>query len=308
MVGGLEMADNLFDRRLKPGLLNALMAEAEKPGWWRDVLDDPSLIIALRGSYLNVYWQGQSLFRVSLTRGKIVATTHEKYLVDPALAGQIELRDGAFQLGELMARGFLRDYGRGTLAAMKKAANLHAGAEKRGVHLIATRNTSVVDVEIALPGKVDNKQSPRIDIAAFEDFGAEVRLAFWEAKCFDNTELWATDDAHNVIAQIGRYRAYLQKNAAQVEASYTAIASDLCRLASCSAVRQARLHHLVSRVATGQAPLRLGDAAQVGLLVFDFDQAQRDHPRWTARKNELSSSFSNGLALKAAGDARNIRL
>lgn len=302
------MGDNLFDRRLKPSLLEALVAEAEKPGWWRDVLDDPSLIIALRGSYLNVYWQGQSLFRVSLTRGQIVATTHEKYLVDPALAGQIELRDGAFQLAELMTCGFLRDYGQGTLAAMKKAANLHAGAEKRGVHLIATRNTSVVDVEIAFPGKVDDKQSPRIDIAAFEDAGGEVRLAFWEAKCFDNKELWATDEASSVISQIGRYRKYLQNNSAQVEASYTAIASDLCRLASCSPARQARMHPLVSRVATGQALLRLGDVPHVGLLVFDFDQAQRDNPRWTARKKELASAFPKGVALRAAGDAKNIRV
>ena len=52
----------IFDHALNANFIALLATEAKKPGWWADVLADPKLIVALRGSYLNVYWRGQSLF------------------------------------------------------------------------------------------------------------------------------------------------------------------------------------------------------------------------------------------------------
>lgn len=60
------------------------MAElAQKPGWWQDVLQDPSLIIGIRDEEFDVYWHGQSIFHVDFEGGRVNVNTHVKYLLDP---------------------------------------------------------------------------------------------------------------------------------------------------------------------------------------------------------------------------------
>jgi hypothetical protein len=86
-----------------------LRTEAAKGGWWADVLADRTLFIALRGSYFNVYWRGQSLFLVSNPLG-LKATTHEKYLLDPALESQVPLTNGSFDIEGRLKVGFTRRY------------------------------------------------------------------------------------------------------------------------------------------------------------------------------------------------------
>lgn len=73
----------------------ALETLAQQDGWWKDVLADPTLIIGIRDEYLNVYWQGQSIFKVSFKGGKVTASTHEKYLLNPDLKDQISLVEGS---------------------------------------------------------------------------------------------------------------------------------------------------------------------------------------------------------------------
>jgi hypothetical protein len=80
------MATN-FKRGLCNHFIEMLANEADKGGWWADVLADPKLVIALRGTYLNVYWRGASLFLVRDGASGLNVTTHEKYLLDPGLKG-----------------------------------------------------------------------------------------------------------------------------------------------------------------------------------------------------------------------------
>jgi hypothetical protein len=54
-----------FVQELSGAFVKKLEAEAGRGGWWANVLADPKLVVALRGTHLNVYWCGQSLFRVS---------------------------------------------------------------------------------------------------------------------------------------------------------------------------------------------------------------------------------------------------
>jgi hypothetical protein len=58
MVGGLMMSE--FKRGLNDELIKLLAKEAEKVGWWRDVLADSKLLIGIRDEYLQVYCHGQS--------------------------------------------------------------------------------------------------------------------------------------------------------------------------------------------------------------------------------------------------------
>src|SRR5690348_8020573 len=126
-----------FKRGIKNGkFVDALERLATRKGWWRDVLRDRDLIIAVRDEYLNVYWQGQSIFMVSFRGSEVVGSTHPKYLLNPDLSGQIALRGELFDLKALESRLLMRNYESGvTLPKMKRAAGLYSGKEKQGVHV-----------------------------------------------------------------------------------------------------------------------------------------------------------------------------
>jgi hypothetical protein len=304
---------SIFEHALNATFIAKLAAEAEKKGWWADVLADPKLLIALRGSYLNVYWRGQSLFCVKSTPLGVTATTHEKYLVDPKLASQVPLKDGEFDIKTLVDKGgFIRRYVREkTLTKMKTTADLFSGLEKTGCHeiAVAVRNSGIIDVEIAFPGKVSlddggrDKQAPRIDIAAFETHGDEARLVFWEAKHYSNGELRAEIGPPRVLRQVKIYRKYLSENRKAVEDSYTKVAENLVSIANMGWKRQ--LSPLINDVGTGKRRLTLGAEPKVGLIIFGFDSAQRDHPGWKGHLERLKGEIND---IRSTGDAKGIRL
>ena len=86
--------------------LEGLRKLSAQESWWRDVLADRWLLIAIRDEYLNVYWQGQSIFRVAFQNGEVIATTHPKYLLNPDLSGQIPLIGRSFDLEKIIEARF----------------------------------------------------------------------------------------------------------------------------------------------------------------------------------------------------------
>jgi len=299
-----------FDRALNAAFIAKLKAEARRDGWWADVLADPKLIVAVRGTYLNVYWRGQSLFRVESTPSGLNVTTHEKYLVDPKLASQVTLIDRDFDISSLAQKGFIRHYeGPATIAKMKAAAGLFPGLEKTGCHEIAVRNAGVIDCEIAFPGRVllddgaDDRHAPRVDIAALESSAGEARLVFWEAKHYSNGELRAENGLAPVLRQVRIYKKYLSENREAIERSYTRMAENLVSISDMGWKRQ--LSPLIADVATGKRALTIGAEPAVGLVIFGFDSAQRDHAGWKAHRERLEQEI---IHVRTAGDAKNIRL
>ncbi|CAD7339310.1 hypothetical protein FIM10_11835 [Sphingomonadales bacterium 56] len=303
-----------FDRSLPAKFREQLVAAAES-GWWRDVLDDEQLLIALRGSYLNVYWKGQSIFKVEAGASAPKATTHEKYLLDPKLSRQVRFDGMTFDTDQLKKKAFLSEYGEGSLSRMKRAAELYSGEEKTGCHWVALANPTVIDVEVAFPGAVEKGESgeevtaPRIDLLALEASGEDqARLVFWEAKAFKNPELGSAQSKLSapVLAQIAAYRSILETFRLDVERSYTQLCRDIC------AIREAagtKLHPLIHDVAEGRRTITLGETPQVNLLVFGFDGSQKDHPRWKTHKKALTESLAaQGSRLRAVGDPKGAKL
>ncbi len=190
-----------FKKGLSQEFIDALGVLAKTNCWWRDVLLDPTLLIGIRNEALDVYWHGQALFYATYN-GRVRVNTHVKYLLDPDRSDRVPLNeDGSVTL---LTEPMIKDYvGRETLEKMKRAADLFAGDEKRGVHAIALVNKDVIDVEIQLDarGLLDEKglplkrKEPRIDIAALEMTGNGFELVFWEAKLFANKELRAEGDS-----------------------------------------------------------------------------------------------------------------
>lgn len=299
---------SIFEHALNANFIASLAAEAKKEGWWVDVLADPKLLIALRGSYLNVYWRGQSLFCVKSIPSGLKVTTHEKYLLDPKLASQVSLKDGEFDIKTLLDKGFIKRYKNPkTLADMKTVAGLFSGLQKTGCHEIAVRNPGVIDVEIAFPGKVslndggDDKRGPRVDLASLEADGDEARLVFWEAKHYSNGDLRAAGSPAPVLRQVKIYEKYLSENHELIERTYTRVAENLVSISNMGWKR--KISPLIKDVGTGKR--RLSADPKVRLLIFGFDSAQRDHLGWKGHLDRLKGEIND---IRATGDAKAIRL
>ncbi len=304
-----EPAVATFARALTQGFIERLKAEtqAETGGWWRDVLRDENLAIALRGNSLDVYWLGARLFHVAFAEGTLSVSTHEKYLLNPALKDPVFLKAGSFDITMLKDRGFFGTYREGeTLKDLKKAAGLYTDVEKSGCHEIFVRNSSVIDCEIAFP----RSDAGRVDIAALEAYGDDVRLVFWEAKKFKNKELRSIKGPPPVYWQIRRYSDYVAAHQTSILNSYTEVTKNLVALHDMRSQRKEPPSALLRAVAAGTKRLVIGDTPKVGLLIFNYDVAQRDATDWVeyfqARRD--IDDTSDMFDIIATGDPKNLRL
>lgn len=301
-----------FSRALDESFIDRLRCEAKKAGWWADVLADPGLLIAVRGSYLNVYWQGQSIFYVENRKSGLNVTTHEKFLIDPQLRSQVSLlTNGEFSINNLRMNGIISQYNKETLGKIKLAASYFSALEKIGCHNIAKNNNNFIDCEIALP-EFTVPATPasigrgRIDIACIEECGNNnARLVFWEAKHFRNPGLRARSPAlAGVHEQINRYRTNLAAREKDILASYTSVARNFLAFKKMGWCRD--LSPLIDDVASERRNLVIGKAPKVGLLIFGFDTAQRDHASWQSHLGRLTPpDIDEVIALQ---DARCIKL
>ncbi|PSH03326.1 MAG: hypothetical protein CXZ00_12675 [Acidobacteria bacterium] len=294
-----------FKRGLSDRFIMALTALAQKPGWWQDVLADASLIIGIRDEELDVYWNGQSLFHAVFDGERVNVNTHVKYLLDPERKDRVALKeDGSFQV---VPTPMLERYASGSLKKLKTAADLFSGMEKQGVHAIAKANENIIDVEIRLDAKdLDTERDqPRIDIAVFEQSPDGVELMFWEAKLFANKELRASESAP-VVRQIEEYKRVLEERQAGVLSSYRRVAKNLVAIAEMSGgVR--KVGPAIQAVADGTG-LRMSSPANVGLVIFGFDDDQKavggyGHKHFEKLKKQLGEK-----SVRACGKAVGLKL
>jgi hypothetical protein len=297
-----------FNKGLSDNFMAALAELAKQPGWWKDVLDDASLIIGIRNEKFDVYWNGQSLFNAKFEGGRVIVNTHVKYLLDPDRSDRVILNeDGIFHE---VSTPMLATYASGTLNKLKRAADLFSGMEKQGVHAIVQANENIVDVEICLDASdlpdVERNQ-PRIDIAMFEQRPEGVELVFWEAKLFANKELRANGSSQaKVVGQINDYKKVLKARQSDVKSSYRRVAKNLVTIAEMSGgVR--RVGPAIRAVADG-GELKMGPPANVGLVIFGFDADQKaeggiGHRHFEKLKNELAEN-----PVRLRGDADGLKL
>lgn len=292
-----QLADRPFDRALGDQFRAQLIEEAQRdPSWWRDVLLDPGLVVALRKTMVNVYWRGQSIFNVSQGLLRPKASTHEKYLLDKDLKGQVPFDGETFDVAKLKERAFVTHYEPGGpgLKRLKEAAEHYSGPEKSGCHDVTTADRSIIDVEIALPTTIKRKdkdvKNPRIDLLALESSGAdEARLVFWEAKDFSNPELGSPrsiSKSFPVLDQVESYQRVIHSYRSQIESSYAAVCKDLWEIRRAAGVD---VHDLVRAVATGERRLVIDERPRVNLLVMGFNEAQK--AAWKEHKKALAAAL-----------------
>ena len=204
-----------FNRGIDQRFVDRLNAEYKRGGWWRAIASDPDLFIAFRDGYLNVYWNGSSLLKLTLDGDRLVGETHYKYLLRPDTPKPyIPVDGGMVKLPDLAA---LFHVDLSDVPALKRAASAYVGDEKAGVHRIVLSNPNVVDVEVAFGLEGNGEDAPstrRIDFAALHSAADGAEIVFYEAKTFSNKELRAAGDARPPVSgQIEGYRKLLAEHA-----------------------------------------------------------------------------------------------
>ncbi|MBB3810203.1 MULTISPECIES: hypothetical protein [Hyphomicrobiales] len=296
-------------RTLEQAFLDALeeLANDSTGSWWRDVLQHPDLVLAVRRNSINAYHRGASIFRIDWKAGQVIPFTHAKYLVKPAQT-YVALERGEFQFDarDLLQQTYL---GMETLNDMCRAASRYAGMEKAGLHPMLVGNPDVIDVEIALtrlssPGDDGDEEvvssdrtQDRIDAAiAMTDKNGVPTVRFYEAKHFTNSALRASgDNFPDVVRQIADYEKALKAYQAQLSAGYLETAKALIRFNEMRAqafgdnsVRS--LAPVIHQIAeTGQAPVV---DTLPHLIIYGFDRAQRDDDTWQVHLGKVEKVLS----------------
>ncbi|KJR66219.1 hypothetical protein VY88_09425 [Azospirillum thiophilum] len=313
MVGGVTLDGTImptvFDRGIDDAFVSALNAAYDAGGWWRTLADDTDLLIAVRSNYLNVYWRGNSLLKVSCEKGRLVGRVHYKYLLRAGRTPDYVLvEDGRPVIPD--PASFLTQ-NIGDLRSLKAAAKPYAGAEKVGVHDIVMGNPNIVDVEVAFSvagTEEGDSGNPRVDFAAIHEMVDEVRLVFFEAKLFSNSEVRAGGDTPpKVVEQVNRYAALLRQHGEQVERSYRRVFGNLLAMKGVVG-RHPERDAVLRKVLAGEKPLVICDRPR--LVLFGFDDDQRRGVVWTKHRGKLvdllgadrillrgnSVGFTNGIS------------
>ena len=296
------MAKPTFSRGLRVEFVEALNELYDQPGsWWRRLVDDQGLFLAVRDNYVNVYWLGCSLLRLKPQAGGVFGEVHYKYLLRPQLTTSeyIRIVDGRPASLPPVEEAFTR-----TLAeidALKTAARPYAGAEKAGVHDVVLSNWNVVDIEIAFATGSDDateSSAPRVDFAALQVRGRHTEIVFFEAKDFTNPELRRRGDANpDVVDQIETYSRLLSDRHDEIVDSYRRVCGNLLRLRGIDD-RHAERHEMLEGIAGGSTPLKAN--VEPRLVVFGFDADQRDGENWRPHRDKLKDRLGNRVIFRGS--------
>jgi len=310
-----------FRRFLSAQLQAALRTDAA-PDWLKAMVSDPDLFVAPRNGYLNVYYRGNSLVRLTASSdGQLVGEVHYKYLLRPELKNAYwkMTHEGTLSNGEasnLRLSDFFHDLN--DLASLKRASKNFSGVEKSGVAKIVARNPNVIDLEVAFgtvpAGDEEEAQIPRMDLVTAQKYKDGLALVFYEAKDFSNPELRSSEQKDvPVVNQMRKYEKEIGERRDEIAHAYSAHCRYLLEMAQASSEApdidgggsaSARRHLLQFVV---DHPEKLYVALQPRLLIFGFDQAQKTHAGWRSHLERLEGCLSKNRVI-AMGDPAGIRL
>lgn len=150
-----------------------------------DRTDGKALRIGIRNGYLNLYAQGQSVAKFSVPSGKPSVFMSTTYLE-----------------GRTKVSGRSPSKSRNATDAERKPENIDSwietaltfsGDEKRFVDDLVAASPNVIDLEMALstPDSPQGRKLSRMDVVVVQTNTNAPTIAFWEAKCSNNSELRA---------------------------------------------------------------------------------------------------------------------
>ena len=298
------MMQPTFRRGLQQEFVESLNELYGQPdSWWRRLVDDRGLFLAVRDDYVNVYYLGCSLLRLKPGVGQVVGEVHYKYLLRPRLLSSeyVRIVDGRPESLPPVEHMFTQSLAE--LVALKTAARPYAGAEKRGVHDVVLSNPNIVDIEVAFSTGLGDElegSAPRVDFAALQRKSRHIEVVFFEAKDFSNKELRAGGDTDpEVIGQIERYSGLLRDRHEEIVHSYRQVCRNLLGLRGLDA-RHPERHETLKGIVSGSTPLVVNSEPR--LVVFGFDADQRDGKHWKYHRDKLKERLGERVLFK--GDSK----
>ena len=286
------MATPAFNRGISEDFVNALNAEYEKGGWWRNLVKDKETFVAIRENEVHVYYRGCRLLDLRYVNDGLHGEVDYKYLLRPIKDSNkriVKVIDGRPNLevfGTLPHIENLLD-----LEALKDAVKPYSGAEKSGVHdIIHSRHNrgKVLDVEVAF----GNNESKRVDFAALYKMDGTIEVRFYEAKHFSNPALTKSERGRlKVLNQVDSYSRLLNKYRSNVEESYRGVCSNLSNLSGISQ-RYPDRHKLLERIANGS---NLTINPEVRLVVFGYSRDQWNGKDWKKHREKLKKKLDGRL-------------
>lgn len=223
-----------FVRSLDRKIVDALnRLSSEEGSWWRTLVEDPKVFIAVRKNELNAYFGGASLGKIAWRRGAPSFRVHVEYLV---LADR-DRKDGMYfdflqesEPPRAVTIKNTQEYVKHFPKVKALAKEVAGSRERAGVNEIATRNRCVLDIEAAFNTLSEPKESAinpepvggRIDLVAVD---SQCQLIFTEAKLFENDDLRL--EPRPVCSQLISYHRWLKKSKEEIRQAYT------CLIAKC---------------------------------------------------------------------------
>ena len=302
----VDQLEATFNRGLDDDFVKALNREYDKGGWWRTLMDDKDLFVAIRDNRVNVYYCGCSLAAVWMESDAVVGHTHYKYLLRPSIdySPYVRFDNETYLWRDDSPPLFVESPAE--VEALKGAARPFAGEEKTGVQKIIKANPNVLDVEVAfgLRGTSETGPSaPRVDFAALQISDAGGQVVFYEAKRFANhKELRAKKGRKPaVVSQIQKYKHLLEANRPAIEESYKCVCRNLVELHGMRERHPDRDKMLQS---IAGKPLALDKRSR--LVVFGFDYDQKLGRAWESHRDRLIAMLGRKRVL-LKGDAKDFR-
>lgn len=293
-----------FKRQIDTRLVSALNAlYADKDSWWRALVDDEDVFVAIRPNAINAYAHGASIAKIEWN-GRPCLSVHRKYLVVPQTTKgdeYVDLLDDNHSPTKPLVVEDWETYSK-NLKYIKAAARQLGGKEREDENKIATNCSSVLDMEVAFndsQAEVSDRKNVkgRVDIVALTSSGV---LTLTEAKLHENSDLRRADndmDENNVpevCNQLTRYADWAAAHEDKILAAYTSVAEFRKALG----VRSA-----------GAAVTRLDLTPR--LLILGFDNTKKK------KLGDLRKSIVDGVKkriptfterhIRAVGNASNVR-
>ena len=254
-----------FTRDLDRGFIEELnKLYKDRASWWRALVEDESVFIAIRNNAINAYAGGASIARIEWSNGLKLRVNRKFLILLKSADGNDPYLDLLAPAGPPVEAITVNDSSQYVehLGAIKAAARRLAGTERSGETDLAASCPCVLDVEAAFnsAGAGPDSEEPigsvgRIDIVAINDRG---QLTLTEAKLYSNGELRSRTEPV-VCTQLVEYYNWARDHEADIIAAYS----------------QVLAYRRDLGLTSEPLPQIAGLDVTPRLLIFGFDKAQK---------------------------------
>ena len=243
-----------FERKFEKSRIDKL----QNNDLWKNHLKEDckiqNIFLAVRNNDIGFYHKGGKLFGFEANEYK----AHIKYAAVIDNTDKYYLTENEIKTKKLISN-FSENYTR-----IKKNCEIYSGVEAQGVSEIyhkhsylSNENIVVLDIEVSFEAldKTSGKTQDRIDILLYDV--KKQTLKFVEAKHFSNKEIWS-ESKPKVIGQIKKYEKQIAAKKTEIIKAYENYIT------------------AINEIFEQSLPLPIDVEEKVTLLIFGFDQNQKD--------------------------------